>query len=217
MWGGCPRGAQARVVVACRDRRLRRSRESRFLVRPGADRSVFFELFLEGHDLGLAARLEHFLAALIAEATVAEQAAVGTRAVPGDTEPQRNGTLKIGDGPELTAGGCRLGPKELTRRVLMEVDTDAGTLRARQLGAIATDPPIDQTDETSNAILSAPFQQAGAAASSNLADVGNGIAQSVEADGLVARAGGAIFGTEIRLAQLRVFRVGQTELSFCHA
>ena len=116
-----------------------------------------FELFREGYDRCLTAGLEHCLAALIAEPAVAQQAALGTRAIPRHTKPQCHGTFKIGDDPELATWRGRLGPKALTRGVLMEGGTDAVALVERQRGAIAADPSIDKPAETSSAILSAPL------------------------------------------------------------
>lgn len=124
--------------------------------RLGRYQSVFFELFLEGHDLGNAAGLEHVLRALIGEVAVGEQREIGTGAGPGDAKPGLDRAFEIGHGPEGAVGRGGRGPKELARRVLMELGAHGVALVGGEFGPIPADSSIPESGDAVGTVQTAP-------------------------------------------------------------
>ena len=90
----------------------------------------------------------------------------------------------------------------------MKVGTHGLALVGGELGTVAAEAAIDQAAHAVLPEEATPVQEAGAAAAGNLDDLGDGLAGAVEADGLVAGAGGTIFGPVVRLPQLGSLRIG---------
>ena len=86
--------------------------------------------------------------------------------------------------------------------------TDRFALVGGELGAVAADAAIDQAAHAVDAVEATPVHQAGGAAAGNLDNLGDGIAGAVEADGLVAGAGGPIFGPLVCPTQRGGLRIG---------
>ena len=123
--------------------------------------------------------------------------------------PNQSWTAReVGHGPKLAVRRGRVRPEELAGGVLVEVSPHQLALLRGELGAVTADAAIDQGGDAAVAVEATPVQEAGAAAAGNLDNLGDGIAGAVEAHGLVAGAGGAVFGAVVRAAQLGGLRVG---------
>jgi hypothetical protein len=105
--------------------------------------SVFFKQFFKRETLGLAARFEDFLRALVREATICEQREIRRMAIPRNTEPALNSACQLRHCPELTVGRSGVRAEKLAWRVLMQFAADGLPLRWHELSTVAADTPID--------------------------------------------------------------------------
>ncbi len=160
----------------------------------------FVRVFLESQHVALGARRADFLRALVGEAAGGEQGEIGGGTGPGTPKPFLDGTFEVGHGPELAVRGGRLRAEELTWGVLVTLDTHGLALVRGERGAVAAEPAIDQGGHAVVAVEATPVQEAGTAAAGDFGDLGDGIGGAVEADGLVARAGGPIPTVVVGLA-----------------
>jgi hypothetical protein len=178
--------------------------------------SFFFHLLLEGHDLGLGAGLVDLGGTLVAQFTLLEQAPIGSQTLIGEAIVTFKQAGYIGHAPERALAHTALSSQQLGGAILMQLVHQALDLLRREPGAVAAPAMIEQGAEAPLLVGACPVQEATGATGADIGKLGNGMAQSIKAHGLIARLGCGVLAVDKGGLQFSGLLLRQTKAASSH-